>query len=102
MVSSSWLIGCPRRLDARRMGLLVRVVAGTHERPASRMRESHFLCLPRQGVEPFGCNVAAHRQIARAWLKVLPDGQHVYPMFPQLMHDRDDLVVRLAQAQHEA
>jgi hypothetical protein len=48
-----------------------------------------------------GRDVLGHWQVARGGLQVLAQGEDVHPRIPQVQHRVDDLVVRLAQAQHD-
>ena len=47
-------------------------------------------------------HIAAHRQVVAARRQILADGQHVDVVRAHVAHDLEDLLVRLAQADHQA
>jgi hypothetical protein len=84
------------------VGLLVGVVAAAHHRAHRGMAEAHRAGLALEHREGVGVHVAAHRQVVAAGRQVLADGQHVDAVRAHVAHHRQDLVVGLAQADHQA
>ena len=93
----------PRRLAGEHFfGLLVRVVRRAHQRADGRMPEAHRVGLALERRERVRMHVAQHRQMARRRLQILAERQHVDVVRAHVAHHREDLVVGLAQAHHQA
>ena len=75
-------------------------------RPNHRSRgdllKSHGLPQLPEFIEDCRVNVPPHRQMVETGLKVLPEGEHAYAVFPEISHRIPDLVVRLSQTEHES
>ena len=87
---------------ARRVRLLVGVVARPHHRTHGGMREAHRRGLALEHAEGIRVHVAPHRQVVAAGRQVLADGQHVDVVRAHVAHHLQDLFVGLAQADHDA
>ncbi|ABA51028.1 hypothetical protein BURPS1710b_0627 [Burkholderia pseudomallei 1710b] len=66
------------------------------------MREAHLVRLFLVHLERVRMHVLAHRQMVLGRLQVLADRQHVDVVRAQVAHHLQDLVGRLAQADHQA
>jgi hypothetical protein len=66
------------------------------------MREAHRLRLGLEHPERVGVHVAPHRQVVAARREVMADRQHVDVVGAHVAHDLQDLVVGLAEADHDA
>src|SRR5690606_20995974 len=82
--------------------LLVGPVARAHHRPAGGVLEAHLQRLGLQHREGVRVHVTQHRQVAAGGLQVLADGEHLDVVRAHVAHDLEDLVVGLAQADHQA
>jgi 3D (Asp-Asp-Asp) domain-containing protein len=78
--------------------LLVGVIRRAHHRADRRVPEAHRIGLALEQGERVRVHITQHRQMARARLQVLADGQHVDAMGTHVAHDIENLVVGFAQA----
>src|SRR5262245_35794295 len=93
----------PRDLShASLMRLFVRMVARADQWSAGRVHEAASFGPPSEFLEYGGFHVTCYRQVMQTRLQVLTDGEHIHRVRPQIMHDGDDLLVALSQADHQS
>ena len=98
-------VACGRdRPDARALLLdvLVGVVGGAHERPGGDVLEAERVGGVLERGELLRLPVAHDRQVALGRPQVLADREHLHALLAQLPEGFDHLLVRLAEAHHEA
>src|SRR5258708_6718117 len=83
-------------------GLTVGVVTRTHHRAARGVDEAHAHGLAFEHAELIGVRVARNGQVVLRKLQVLPDGEHVHRVRAQVAQHVEDLLVGLAQPDHES
>src|SRR5688500_2719515 len=84
------------------MRLLIGVIRRAHHGSDGRMPEPEVFGFPLEQAESRRLDVALDRQVMRGRLQVLPDGQHVHAVRPQVAHHLQDFIVGFAQPDHQA
>src|SRR5438128_632881 len=82
--------------------LLLRPVAGAHQRPGEHRPKAHQLALLAHPCEVVGRHPTVERQVAIGGLQVLADGDDVHAVVSQIAHHHGHVLVGLAHADDDA
>src|SRR6201994_315088 len=102
--SRGWLrVRCGERADALAWlwHVLIGVVGGAHERPGGDVVEAELVGSRLERGELVGMPVAHDRQVALGGAQVLTDGEHADALLAQRGERLDELVVCLAETDHQ-
>src|SRR5258706_8947806 len=78
------------------------MIRASHERSRFDMPESHLMSELLQHFELVGMNETFDRQVIFCRLEILAECEYVAIHFSEIVHDIDDLIYLLTEAEHDA